>query len=79
MKITWERVARARGYKTLRSLLIEKYVLEGRSSGWISAYIGASRWTVMNLLRAEGISLRGNKMHFTSNTERQRWEREIEK
>jgi hypothetical protein len=79
MRDTWEKIAKTRGHKTLRSLLIQKYVLEGRSSGWIAVYIGASRWTIINLLRAEGIPLRGNKTHFTSNAERQKWEVEVER
>ena len=74
MQTHWNDVARARGFPNMESLLIKKYVLEGRGSGWICDFLRTSRWTVINLLKECDIPLRGNRIVVLSQNDRIKWQ-----
>jgi hypothetical protein len=70
----WDHIAHQRGYPSMKALLIDKYVLEGRQTGWLAALLKCTRWTVMNLLKRNDIPLRGPKVFLMPSHERQLWE-----
>jgi hypothetical protein len=69
----WDEAARLRGYVSLKALLIQKYVLEGRGSGWLAVWLGNSRWTVIKCLKRYNIPVRGPGLFYLSPTERDHW------
>jgi hypothetical protein len=74
MQTDWEHIAHQRGYPSMKALLIHKYVLEGRQTGWLASLLKCTRWTIMNLLRQRDIPLRGPRVVVLPAYERQLWE-----
>src|SRR5206468_12621719 len=58
----WDLIAHNYGFPSIRAYLITRYMLEGRSSGYLASELACSRWTVTLLLRHYAIPRRGPKL-----------------
>lgn len=73
----WNNIARLHGYPNMKAYLIHRYILEGKGSVKLCRELGCNRHTVLNLVKAAGITPRGAKLILLTPAERATWERAL--